>query len=84
VLAIGLDKRGEIELYTMVRAGTLSFSLPTSVKSESKTSVAHMQWAADGKTLLCSNRGKEGIRILSIESHSDVPPGTSRVSPSIK
>ena len=75
LLAVAREKTGDIELYTVIRAGTLTFSLPTVVKSGHKSTVIRMQWASDGKLLLYCNDGVEGIRILRIESEPLLPPG---------
>jgi WD40 repeat protein len=76
ILAVARERSGEIELYTMIRAGTLTFSRPTVAKSGFKSAVTHMQWTFDGKSLLYCNEGQEGIRILHIRCQSTSPPGT--------
>jgi WD40 repeat protein len=74
VLAVARERTGEIEFYTMIRAGTLTFSLPTVAKSGFKSTVTQMQWASDGKSLLYCNDGQEGIRLLSVETQPVIPP----------
>lgn len=74
VLAVARERTGEIELYTMIRAGTLTFSLPTVSKSGFKTTVTRMQWAEDGKSLLYCNEKQEGIRILYVQCQPVIPP----------
>lgn len=74
VLAIALERTGDIELYTMIRAGTLMFSLPSTAKSGFKTTVTQMCWSFDGKSLLYCNAGQEGIRIMKVDALDIVPP----------
>jgi WD40 repeat protein len=74
VLAVARERTGEIEFYTMIRAGTLTFSLPTVAKSGFKSTVTQMQWASDGKSLLYCNDGQEGIRILYVHVQPVIPP----------
>lgn len=75
LLAVARERTGDIELYTVIRAGTLTFSLPTVIKSGHKSTVTHMQWASDGKSLLYCNDGREGIQILRIDGEPLLPPG---------
>ena len=77
LIAIARERTGEIEVYTLIRAGMLSFSVPTVVSSSVKSAVVCMQWLSDGKSLLCSNDGNAGMRILHAESQSESsgPPG---------
>ena len=75
LLAVAREKTGDIEFYNIIRAGTLTFSLPIVAKSGFKTTVTRMQWAANGRCLLYCNDGEEGIRILNIESQQLMPPG---------
>jgi len=77
VLAIARERTGEIELYTLVRAGTLTFSLPTVSKSGFKSTVTRMQWADDGKSLLYCNDKEEGIRIIYVQCQPVIPPSTA-------
>jgi hypothetical protein len=77
VLAVARERTGEIEFYTMIRAGTLTFSLPTVVDSGSRSTVTNLHWTSDGKTFLFCNDDCEGIRILAVETHSIAPPGSS-------
>ena len=76
LLAVARERTGEIEFYTVIRAGTLTFSLPTIAKSGFPTTVTHMQWTSDGKSLLYCNDGQEGIRNLRVEGPSIAPPGS--------
>jgi WD40 repeat protein len=76
VLAVARERTGEIELYTLIRAGTLTFSLPTVSKSGFKATVTRMQWAEDGKSLLYCNDKQEGIRILYVQCQPVIPPRT--------
>ena len=82
LLAIARERTGEIEVYTLVRAGMLSFSVPTVVSSSFRSPVICMQWLGDGKSLLCSNDGNDGMRILYAESQfeSSNPPGMLTLS----
>jgi WD40 repeat protein len=80
ILAVAREKTGDIELYTIIRAGTLTFSLPTVIKSGHKSTVTRMQWASDGKSLLYCNDGHEGIRILHINSELLLPPGKKKMN----
>lgn len=73
-LAIAIENTGDIELYTTIRAGTLSFSLPCVAKSGARSSVIQMRWAPDGKSLLYCNEGQEGIRIMKVEVQSVLTP----------
>ena len=75
VLAVARERTGDIEFYTVIRAGTLTFSKPMVAKSGFKTTVTRIQWASDGKSILYCNDGVEGIRILNIESQPLLPPG---------
>jgi len=75
ILAVARERTGDIEFYTLIRAGTLTFSLPTIAASGYKSTVVNMEWASDGRTLLYSNDGQEGIRILRTESRPITPPG---------
>jgi WD40 repeat protein len=75
VLAVARERTGDIEFYTVVRAGTLTFSKPMVAKSGFKTTVTQIQWASNGKSLLYCNDGVEGIRILNIEGQPLLPPG---------
>jgi WD40 repeat protein len=74
VLAVARERTGEIAFYSMIRAGTLNFSLPTISVSGAQSTVTCMQWTSDGKTLVFCNDGQEGLRILSLESPSVTPP----------
>lgn len=75
ILAVAREKTGEIELYTLIRAGTLTFSLPTLAKSGFKSTVTRLQWASDGKSLLYCNDGQDGIRVLNVEGQLLAAPG---------
>jgi hypothetical protein len=70
LLAIAIEKTGDIEFYATIRAGTLSFSLPCISKSGFKSTVTQISWASDGKSLLYCNDNQEGIRILKVEAQS--------------
>ena len=75
ILAVAREKTGDIEFFTVIRAGTLTFSLPTIAKSGFVTTVTHIQWTSDGKSLLYCNDGQEGVRILRVEGPLITPPG---------
>lgn len=77
LLAVARERTGEIEFYTLIRAGTLTFSLPTVAKSGYANTVTRMQWTSDGKYLLYCNDGQEGIRILRVEGPLTAPPGNN-------
>jgi hypothetical protein len=77
VLAVARERTGEIEFYAIIRAGTLSFSVPTIAKSGFKTTVTCMRWTIDGKSLFYCNDGQEGIRILNVEGSLLQSPGIS-------
>jgi hypothetical protein len=69
-----MENTGDIELYTMIRAGTLVLSLPSIAKSGFRSTVILMRWASDGKSLLYCNDGQEGIKIMKVEAQSILPP----------
>jgi hypothetical protein len=75
MLAVARERTGEIELYTLIRAGALTFSVPTLAKSGFKSTVTHLQWASNGKSLLYCNDGQDGIRVLNIGGQPLSAPG---------
>lgn len=75
ILAVSRERTGDIEFFTVIRAGTLTFSLPTIAKSGFKSTVTKLHWTPDGKMLLYCNDGQEGIRILKVQSRPTLPPG---------
>ena len=75
ILAVARERTGEIEFFTLIRAGTLTFSLPTIAKSGFVATVTHMKWTSDGKSLLYCNDGQEGIRVLRVDGPLTTPPG---------
>ena len=69
-LAVSQESTGVIEFYQLIRAGTLTFGVPTFAKSGEKSTVTNMQWSQDGRTLLYSNHDRDGIRILKLEAQA--------------
>jgi hypothetical protein len=74
-VAVSRDLTGEIELYTLIKAGTLSFSRATVSKSGFKNPVKGMKWTNDGKLFYC-NEAQEGIRVLQIYFKGVLAPGS--------